>query len=198
MPQMSMSLNSFALPQIGQRINVVGVSGSGKTTLAHQLANYLNVPHIELDALHWNPDWEKPPVALFRARVADVLSAPAWTVDGDYSKSRDLVWARADTIIWLDYTLSVILIRLLKRTLRRVITQQELWNGNRENWRSAFFSRDSLFLWAIKTYPRRKREYPQLFKQPEYTHLVVIRLSSPRAASRWLADLTRATTSVPQ
>ena len=183
--------------QIGQRINVVGVPGSGKTTLARQLADCLNVPHIELDALHWEPDWEEAPVAIFRARVAAALSKPAWVVDGNYSKARDVVWVRADTIIWMDYTLSVILIRLFRRTLRRIITQQELWNGNRENWRTAFFSRDSLLLWTIKAYPRRKREYPQLFKQPEYAHLAVVRLPSPRTATQWLAEITPISTSVP-
>lgn len=187
---------SFQPPQIGQRINVVGVTGSGKTTLARQLATCLNVPHIELDALHWEPDWKEAPVPLFRARVAAVLSGPAWAVDGNYSKARDIVWQRADTVIWLDYSLPVILIRLVKRTLSRVITQQELWNGNRENWRTAVFSRDSILLWAIKTYPRRKHEYPQLFEQPEYAHLTVIRLRSPRAATRWLAEITPVPSSV--
>ncbi len=178
-----------AVPQIGQRINVVGVTGSGKTTLARQVAACLNVPHIELDALHWDPDWQEAPVELFRSRVSEALAAPAWTVDGNYSQARDIVWRRADTVVWLDFSLPIILVRLFKRTLRRVITQEELWNGNREDWRNAFFSRESLFLWAITTYSRRKREYPQLFKRPEYAHLTVVRLTGPRATARWLEDL---------
>ena len=169
-----------------RRIHVVGTTGSGKTTLAQRLAQLLGIPHIELDALHWGPNWTLPMVEEFRERVAEALGGDHWVVDGNYGKVRDIVWARADAVVWLDYALPVIMGRLLWRTIRRGVTREELWSGNRERLWNHFFSRDSLLLWALQTYPRRRREYPMLLAKPEYAHLAVVRLRSPRATKDWL------------
>jgi adenylate kinase family enzyme len=172
-----------------RRIGVVGTTGSGKTTLARQLAARLGYPHVELDALHWESNWIEAPLEVFRERTARALGGETWVVDGNYSKVRDIVWSRADTIVWLDYLLPVIMWRLVWRTARRVITQEELWNENRERLSTQLFSRDSIFWWALTTYRRRRREYPVLFKQPEYAHLKVVHLRSPRAAEEWLSNV---------
>lgn len=95
-----------------RRIAVVGASGSGKTTFARRLAERLGIPHIELDAIHWGPDWTPARDDDFRARTA---------------------------------------------------------------------------------YKRRRREYPVLFCQPEYAHLRVVRLASPRQPRLWLSSLPAAT-----
>ena len=172
-----------------QRISVVGTSGSGKTTLARQLSQLLAIPHVELDALHWEPNWTEVPTAIFQDRVAKALSCNTWVVDGNYSPVRDIVWGRADTVVWLDYSLPVIMGRLLWRTLRRSITQEEVCNGNQETLQKALFSHDSILLWALQTYQERRREYPILFKQPEYAHLTLVHLCSPQAARDWLSRL---------
>lgn len=171
------------------RVSVVGTSGSGKTTLAHRLSERLGVPHIELDALHWEPHWTPAAPEVFRARTAQALSGPAWVTDGNYSKVRDVVWGRANTLVWLDYPLPVIMGRIVWRTLRRVVTREELWNQNREDFVGTFFRRDSILLWALQTYRRRRREYPELLARPEYAHLRVVHLHSLRQARRWLKSL---------
>jgi adenylate kinase family enzyme len=181
--------SSHSPPFTGRRIVVIGTTCSGKTTLAAHLAQRLAVPHIELDALNWQPNWTEAPLDEFRASVADALSPDDWVLDGNYSKSRDIVWPRADTIIWLDYPLPVILTRLFKRTLRRVFTREELWNDNRETLRGTLLSRDGLLVWALKTYRRRRRETPMWLAKPEHQHLTLIHLTSPQAADRWLAHL---------
>ena len=170
-----------------RRIAIVGTSGSGKTTLAQQLARRLGIPHIELDALHWEPNWTPAPLEVFRERTAQALSGEAWATDGNYSRVRDIVWSRADTVVWLDYPLPVIMARVTRRTMRRSLTRQELWNGNRERLWEACFSRDAIIWWALRTYRRRKQEYPILLSQPEHAHLAVVHLQSPRAAGDWLA-----------
>jgi len=171
------------------RISVVGTTGSGKTTVACQIAQRLEIPHVELDALYWGPDWTPASLQVFRDRVAHAVSEDAWVVDGNYSKVRDIVWSRAETVVWLDYKLPVILWQLTRRTLRRAIGQEELWNGNRESLRRSLFSRDSIILWALKTYRRRREEYPALFEGPAYTHLDAVHLRSPRSAHAWVEGL---------
>ena len=175
--------------ECGRRIAVVGTTGSGKTTMARRIAQRLALKHVELDALHWGPDWTPAPIELFRERTAQALDGDAWVVDGNYGKVRDIVWSRADTVVWLDYPLLVILGRLVWRTLRRIITREELWQGNRERFVAQFASRDSLFLWALRTYPRRRREYPALLQRPEHVRLTVVHLRSPGDARDWLASL---------
>lgn len=170
-----------------KRIHVVGTSGSGKTTLARNLARRLDIPHVELDALHWGPNWTPAPD--FRERVTAALSGEAWATDGNYSAVRDIIWHRADTVVWLDYVLPVVLWRVTSRTVRRAIQQEELWGANRENLKEAFFGPDSVIWYALKTWRRRKRQYPILFAQPEYAHLNVVHLPSPRQAQRWLETL---------
>jgi adenylate kinase family enzyme len=174
-----------------KRIAVVGTTGSGKTTLARELAQRLGYPHVELDALHWEPNWAEAPRDIFRARVEAALRGECWVTDGNYGKVRDIVWARADTILWMDYALPVILWRLWWRTLKRVATREELWNGNHENARSAFFSRDSLFLWMLTSHPRHRRDYPALLQKPEYAHLQLIRLRSPQQTRGWMEHCAR-------
>jgi len=175
--------------ECGRRISVVGTSGSGKTTTASQIAHRLGIPHVELDALHWGANWTPSPLNLFRERVSQALDSDAWAVDGNYSKVRDIVWGRADTLVWLDYWLPVIMWRLVQRTLWRSLLQEELWGGNHESLVKALFSRESILLWALQTYGRRKKEYPALLSQPEHAHLSVVHLRSPRVTRDWLSNL---------
>jgi adenylate kinase family enzyme len=172
------------------RISVVGTSGSGKTTFAGRLAAILRIPHIELDALHWEADWVEAPTEVFRSRVREAISADRWVVDGNYSKrARDLVWERADTVIWLDYSFPVIFSRITRRTFRRLVFGEECCNGNREKW-SITFSRDSIILWALQTYKRHRANYPPLLESLEQEGVRTIALRSPKQADRWLAQLS--------
>lgn len=173
-----------------RRVSVVGSTGTGKTTYARRLARILGVPHTELDAIVWQPNWTLLPPDEFRAQVAEQIAAPGWVVDGNYggAQVRPMVWSLADTIVWLDFSLPVIYRRLLRRTLDRIRDGQELWpgTGNRETIRNAFFSRESLFWWALKTYWRRRRSYTALFARPEYAHATRLRFRTPAEADRWL------------
>jgi hypothetical protein len=126
--------------------------------------------------------------ALFRSRVDAATSPDEWVVDGNYGGrgARQFVWGRADTVVWLDPPLSVILLRLWRRSVGRIRSGYVLWGGNRETFRNTFFSRDSLFVWALKTHRSRKRLYPQELARPEYAHLEVHRFRRPADADRWL------------
>jgi adenylate kinase family enzyme len=173
-----------------RRISVVGSSGSGKTTFARHLAAKLQVPHVELDGLFWDADWTQADDATFRSRVAAATAADAWVADGNYARARDIVLARADTVVWLDLPLGTCLGRILKRTARRARSGEELWSGNRESWRRHVGS-NSLVWWLVTSYRRKRREYQARFFGPqrEFPHLDVWRFGSSAEAQAWLDSL---------
>lgn len=171
------------------RIVIIGTSCSGKTTLARTIAGILGVTHIELDAIHWLPNWQSRPIDELRNLVQEAVTDEQWVLDGNYSKLRDIVWTRATTLVWLNYPLHVVWRRALYRTVKRVLSQEHLYAGNRETFRLAFLSKYSILWVVIATYHRRRREYPQLFKQPDYAHLDIIELCTPKEAEKFVADL---------
>jgi hypothetical protein len=73
-----------------------------------------------------------------------------------------------------------------------MLLRERLYSGNRETFRKAFLSRDSILLWVLRTYHRRRREYPALFEQPVYGHLTVIELHTPREAERFVTEVRTA------
>jgi adenylate kinase family enzyme len=174
-----------------RRVVVVGTTGAGKTTFAREVAAIIGAPHTELDALYWEPGWTEATLEDFRARASELVAAPAWVVDGNYGQVRDLVWGSADTWVWLDYPMPLIMRRLFVRSFRRGWTKQQLWNDNQERLAGQFLSRDSLFIWAWKTHWRRRREYPQQLREPAYAHLDVLHFRRPEETERWLRALRR-------
>jgi len=174
---------------LGRRVAVLGMTAAGKSTLAKRLARLLGVPHVELDGIVHGPNWVDLSDEEFHARTAEALSGGGWVVDGNYSAVRDLTIGQAETVVWLDYPIIVPLWRVLPRTVRRIIRQEELWNGNRETWRGALFGRDSLVVWIVKMHRTRRREFTAVFSAPEHVHRTLVRLRSPRATDRWLANL---------
>ena len=171
------------------RVVVVGNSGAGKTTVAREIARALDMPHVEFDAYRHGPNWTETPDEVFRDQLREALQGDRWVADGNYSIARDIVWPRATALVWLDYPIYVIMWRLFWRTIRRWLLRQELWNGNRERLRWHFFTRRSLFLWALQTHWKRRRTIPSALSLPEHAHLDVFHLRSTRATRRWLDAL---------
>jgi adenylate kinase family enzyme len=178
------------------RIAVIGTTGSGKTTLARTLAQRLGLRHIELDALFWGPNWTAVEPEVFRHRIREAIAAApgGWVTDGNYRGHTALItWVQADAIVWLDYPIWRVYKQLFLRTTARAFTGVELWSGNKESLRTAFLSNDSLFVWALKSHWRHRREWQDLLAGPEYAHLRVLRLRSPGARDRFLAALPAST-----
>jgi adenylate kinase family enzyme len=145
-----------------RRVAVFGTTGSGKSWLAERLADRAGLRVVELDALFWGRDWQPAPVDLFRHRVERETSEDGWIVVGNYGQVRDLVWRPADTLVWLDLPLPVVMSRLLRRTVKRAVTREELWGtGNRETLSNAFLSRNSILLYALKTHRRNRERFAQ-------------------------------------
>jgi adenylate kinase family enzyme len=174
-----------------RRISVTGTAGSGKSTLARELASLLQVPHLELDSVYHQQEWTPLPRSEFRDRVERFVAQDGWITDGNYSAVQDLVWKRADTVAWLDLPRHLVMRRLAWRTVRRVLTRKELWNGNHETWR-ALFSLDperSILAWAWTTHARNRARYLAASEDPGNAHLTFVRLTSPRAVRRFLAGV---------
>jgi adenylate kinase family enzyme len=166
---------------------IIGASGSGKSTLGAELAGRLGVPYVELDALHHGPNWSEPTAEEFRAVVEPILAGEGWVVDGAYNqKLGEMVPEAADTVIWLDLPLSTTMRRLLVRTADRLWNRRELWNGNRESLRGAFWGRESLFWWAVARHRDYRRTLPRRLSQPQYAETCVMRLRTPEQVRRLL------------
>jgi adenylate kinase family enzyme len=173
-----------------QRISVVGNSGSGKTTIARAIAEALDVPHLELDAVFHQPDWQPLEVTKFSRIVSDFTATESWVVDGNYSAVRDIVWARADTVIWVDPPRHRMMRQLIARTLRRMATKEELWNGNRERWRFLFRPEESVILYAWTSHRRNRARYLAAQADPANTHLSFVRVRRPAETAGLLRGLS--------
>jgi adenylate kinase family enzyme len=172
---------------VGRRVVLQGISGSGKTTLGRTLAGALRVPFVETDALVHGPGWSETGDAELRALLAPIVEGEEWVLDSDYRrKIGTYVMEHADTVVWLDLPLWLCLQRLRRRTLGRIRRGEDLWNGNRESWRGAFWGWESLFAYAVRKHVAQRRDLPALLARPELAHLEVVRLRTPAAVETWL------------
>lgn len=179
-------------PPVVRRINITGSSGSGKSTLARAMAQRLDAPHVQIDALFHQPNWEPLPTDQLREQVAQAISGDRWVVDGNYySKIHDVVWPRADTVLFFDLPRWRVMSQLLRRTLRRTITQEELWNGNREQ-PSNFLSLDreqNLLLWSWTRHRALQERFDRARSDPRWAHIAFHRLRSHAEAQAVLQRL---------
>jgi adenylate kinase family enzyme len=163
---------------------IASASGNGKTTLGRHLADRLGVPFVELDALVHGPNWVEISDDGLRELVEPIVAGDDWVIDGSYQrKLGNLVLERADTIVWLDLPIRVWLPRLLRRTLRRIVGREQLWNDNRESLRDAFWGRESLVGYALGAHFRNRREFPA-----RLAPYAVVRLRTPREVDRFVRD----------
>jgi adenylate kinase family enzyme len=177
------------------RIVVVGTSGAGKTMMAKSIASMLNLPCIELDRLHWGPNWEaltETDPDEFVRRVSAAISGDAWVSDGNYGVVRDLIWQRATHLVWLDYGRAVVMYRVVKRSIGRALDQEELWAGNKEDWRR-WLRPSHPIRWAWSTWKERRLRFEHLLNNTQYKHLAVLRLPTPCGAARVVGQLKSAT-----
>jgi hypothetical protein len=172
-----------------QRVVVGGISGCGKSTLARALSRHLDVPYVDFDALFHGPGWTMRPT--FAADVDAFLATDRWVTDSDGYEQHvgTRVLERADTFVWLDYDRRVVMRRVAARTVRRVVTRERLFNGNRERLRAALTDPEHPVRWAWAQHGPRRQRNAALATDPRFAHLTTVRLATPAAAERWLVGI---------
>lgn len=173
------------------KMAVVGTSGSGKTSLAKRLSRQLGLPHVELDALYHRERWTHVTDEELVEQVKDALLGSGWVVDGNYSMVRDIVWSRADAVVWLDYPRWFVMQRVVRRTLGRALARTELWHGNRErplSWLNPD-AEENIILWAWTTHQKNRERYQEAFADPRWAGKRLVRLRTAQATEQFVAEL---------
>ncbi|GAA3272141.1 AAA family ATPase [Streptomyces lavendulae] len=172
-----------------ERVLVLGITGAGKSTLARALGRRLGLPFHELDALHFaGPRWQVS--ATFAQDTARIAAGERWVLDGQGPEAvRDLMWERADAVVWLDFPRRVVMLRVLRRSLRRSLLRERLFGGNRERWRE-WLRGDHPVWWAWSRHADRRAEIGRRATDPRFAPVRVVRLRSPREAEAWLNGRT--------
>lgn len=175
-----------------KKVNVIGTTGSGKSTFAILLSENLGYPCIHMDQIFWKPNWVESSDEEFIPKVESAVSGESWILDGNYSRTNDIKWQHVDTIIWLDYSYSRTFFQLLRRTITRAMTREELWpgTGNRESFGKSFASRGSIFVWFFRCYYRNEKRYAALGESLRYSHIKFIRLHNPADAKAFIEHVS--------
>ena len=172
---------------------MVGSSGSGKTTLSHRLARLTGFPLLEMDSVFHRDGWSSTPDSEFQNELEVFTRGDRWIVDGNYAShgTREVVWPRADTFVWLDLPKRVVMRRVVLRTLRRVVTREELWNGLREPWAN-LYSLDpakNIIVWTWTRFDRYSERYTGAIEDGSFDHATVFRLKSAKQARGFLSEV---------
>jgi hypothetical protein len=150
---------------------------------------------VELDSIYHQPGWTPLGDADFRARVAEEVAAVGWVVDGNYSVVHEIVWGRADTVVWFDLPYATVLARTARRTVRRAVTRQKLWNGNKEPLSNLWSlnPEKSIIAWAATRHRVYRRRYADAERDPRWADLRFVRLRTQAEADRFVAGVAPVT-----
>lgn len=97
------------------RVVVLGSSGAGKSTFSRQLGALFDLPVVHLDAHFWRTGWVEPARKDWAMQQLDLIQAPRWIMDGNYSGTLSIRLGVADTIIFIDLPHTLCTWRVLKR-----------------------------------------------------------------------------------
>lgn len=173
------------------KIALFGPPATGKSTIAKELSARLGIPHTDLDEVLFTPAGALP-LEEFRRQAARVTAQDEWVVEGNFSKLADVVWHRADILVWLDFPLPLIVYRIVLRSLRQLLGRDNSAQAQRLTWSKAFFARRSLLRTAVRKYRANRPRYLLQVAETQARGVTVVRLHSGREATQWLAGLSPA------
>ena len=160
-----------------QRVLIIGPCGSGKSTLARELAPLMGLPLIHMDQLGWQPGWVETDKPELRRRVEEAASGERWLIDGNYGSVLPPRLERADTVLYLDFPITLCLWRLMRRIwTHRGTARPDMPEDCPERFDLGFF----LYVvnWNLGPRPRTEAAIaPWLDK--------VVRLKNPAELAQW-------------
>lgn len=168
-----------------QRIMIIGQPGSGKSTLARALGEKLSLPIIHVDLIHWQPGWTERPSAEKSRLCHEIHMQEKWVFEGGHSRTWEERLSRADTLIWLDFPLSVRAFRVVKRTLQHYGRSRPDLPENcpeRFNWEF------TAWIWNTRNTGKKKMHEFYLSAPAEKTK---IRLQNRAQVREYVSDLER-------
>lgn len=172
------------LQSLGRRVVIVGPSCSGKSTLAARLAAATGAPFVELDALFWKPNWQESDPDEFLRRLLEAHAGTEWITAGNYVRhTRETIWPRAETIIWLDFPITLTSRRIISRSWRRWRSGELLWGTNTERfWEQlmVWSPRRSLIGYTIARHRRSRALFREAMRDPALAETRFLRLRRPR------------------
>jgi adenylate kinase family enzyme/tetratricopeptide (TPR) repeat protein len=191
-PDLRRNPNIGLRPELARRIVIVGPPGSGKTALAQQLAQQLGWPHVELDALCWSSASKPVSAVAFREHTLQALRGETWIVDGNHWEVRDIVWGRADLLVWLNYSPWQAVGQRMKRLRQEIGHRDEA--EEEQPGTPATVCRDSVIVKGAQTFRRRQEEYPVSLSLRDMEQLIpkIVHLDSPQGAQLWLSEFAEA------
>ncbi|RJT75653.1 adenylate kinase [Arthrobacter cheniae] len=169
-----------------QRVLFHVVTGSGKTSAAHAYAIATGVPQFSADDdVGWLPGWEGREIEDQYRIAATIAGQDRWVLDSAYSSWRDIIIARTELIVFLDYPRWLSLGRLVRRTIRRIISKDQVCNGNTETLRRVL-AKDSIIGWHFKTFTRKRKAIEQIRANPSMPP--VLSFQRPCDLDSWIAE----------
>lgn len=101
-----------------KRVMIVGQPGSGKSTLARRIGQITGLPVIHIDQIHWQSGWVERDKSAKLELATAAENQPRWVFEGGFSTSYENRLNRADTLLVLEFPLSIRAWRVFKRTLQ--------------------------------------------------------------------------------
>ncbi len=110
---------------LGKRICVIGYSGSGKSTLSCALAKSKSIPvyHLDLLAHKSHTNWQRLSDEELISKHGDIVTQPAWIIEGNYHLCMQQRFKHADTVICLRLNRFFCAYRYLRRSWRKDSTR---------------------------------------------------------------------------
>lgn len=166
-----------------ERILIIGCAGAGKTTLSRRLGEKLNLPVVHLDSIFWSPgNWEHLEKEDFDNALRLELEKSQWIIEGNYDRTLTMRLNCCDTVIWLDYSGFVCMIRWFKRMIvNRGKVRVDMAPGCREKFEWEF-AKD---IWTFNKEKRSK--YEAMFA--EQTDKKIFRFKTCRQLEQFLQSL---------
>jgi adenylate kinase family enzyme len=166
-----------------QRVAVVGSGGAGKSTFARTLSRVTELPVVHLDEHYWHPGWVETPRDEWALAQRSLVAQERWIIEGNYSNTFDIRFARADTVIVLAFARRVCIYRALKRVALNWHRETQAL-GCPEHF-------DVTFLRWLWEFPYNGRPKLDAALQQFGGHLCIVELRTPAAARKYLFGLAK-------